>query len=96
MRLCLEGGRNTADVSWWPKHSTFMSSGLNVGHWTDGCEEWFQTRHAMIVEGKAVLKTATQWFNALKYEKKTKHLVRRNVEEAEGYLMDKRSAPLRM
>lgn len=96
MLLCLDVGRNTADVSWWPKHSTFSSSGLNVGHWTDACEEWFQARHLQIVEGRAELKTATQWFNSLKYEKNTKHLMKRNIEEAEAYVRDQRSTALKI
>ncbi|KAF8224556.1 hypothetical protein L208DRAFT_1310707 [Tricholoma matsutake] len=29
-------------VSWWPKHSTWQKSGMNVRYWTPDCETWYQ------------------------------------------------------
>ena len=58
-----------ADVSWWPKQSTFMASGLNVGYWSPDCEAWFQSRARAIMDGSATVKNARVWSQAMKFEK---------------------------
>jgi hypothetical protein len=65
----------TTDMSWWPKHSTWVSSSLNVGYWSTGCEEWFQLRLAKIRNGTAELKTTAKWTSALRILGKTGRLL---------------------
>ena len=58
-------GNQTSDSSWWPKHSVWMNSGLNVGYWSPACENWFQLRLDTIRAGTARLRTSTEWKAAL-------------------------------
>ena len=75
-----------ASMSWWPKHSTWVKSGLNVGYWSKGCEAWFVRRFDAIRSGSATLKTAGQWKEALKMFTKTRQLVAANELAAQMYL----------
>ncbi|TDL13537.1 hypothetical protein BD410DRAFT_701897, partial [Rickenella mellea] len=34
--------------SWWPRPNAWEGSGLNVGYWSETCEEWYQRRLAEI------------------------------------------------
>jgi hypothetical protein len=76
-----------ADMSWWPKHSTWERSGLNWGHWTRSDEEWFQGRLKLIRTGQAELRSSLQWKRALKYQKKTPKLVAANIQHSEIVLL---------
>lgn len=76
-------------LSWWPRENAFNSSGIWPGYWSRGCEDWFQRRYAAIVQenkqyGKPRL--AHQWSNALKFEKRVKHLRHSNTAAAEKFL----------
>jgi len=82
----------TSDLSWWPKQSTFESLGLYFGYWLQSCEEWFQKRARDIVEHRAKLNSAEQWFHVLKFNKsQTKKIIKRNHDAAVGYLQDNSS-----
>src|ERR1700683_2826121 len=61
----------TSDLSWWPKHATFMTSNLWPGYWLHSCKEWFQfqTSQWLITEHKDDLSTAMEWKNAMKLYK---------------------------
>lgn len=86
----------TADLSWWPKQTTFETSGLYFGYWTQTCEQWFQKRSVEIVEHRADLMTAEQWYQHLKFNKtQTKKVLQRSNKEALAYLKDERSRILR-
>ena len=62
----------TADVSWWPKHNTFMRSGLWQGYWSPACEAWFQDRLSCIKDQSATPLAANQWtMNILWHARKT-------------------------
>jgi hypothetical protein len=54
-------GAQTSDSLWWPKHRTWMKSGLNVGYWSRGCEDWFQLCLSSTLNGTAHLKTVGEW-----------------------------------
>ena len=58
-----------ADVSWWPKQSTFMVLGLNIGYWSPDCEAWFQYHVRTISDGTAAVKNACVWSQVMKFEK---------------------------
>ena len=45
------------DLSWWPKASVFMTSGLYPGYWTPSCETWYQARVEAISKNGAKLYT---------------------------------------
>ncbi|TFK59172.1 hypothetical protein BDN72DRAFT_741504, partial [Pluteus cervinus] len=50
-----------AQKSWWPKQSTWESSGMFTGYWTPACESWFQGRIKEIETGKAILRNKREW-----------------------------------
>lgn len=69
-------GEQTADISWWPKQSTWEGSGLDVGYWSTDNEVWFQ-KHLEAVrnyngEGRAPCYSAAEWQNKLKYHRANK------------------------
>ena len=66
-------------MSWWPKHSAWVKSGLDIGFWTEGCEEWFQKRLQDIRAGDAKLRSAHEWNHAIsRLEPKAKKAARAN------------------
>jgi len=68
----------SSDKSWWPKHSVWEKSGLNVGYWTRDCEIWFKNRLEAIragTAGTASLRTSKQWKTSLKLDHRTHRLV---------------------
>jgi len=52
-------------LSWWPKHSVWIKSGLDVGFWSEGCENWFQLRLEGIRVGNAGLRSGQEWIQAI-------------------------------
>lgn len=82
-------GNVTADLSWWPKQSTFLSSGLWPGYWSSKAEKWFKERRAAIEEGKAEPKTASQWRKVIKYSgSKLKPILQRYEQVAYNFRED--------
>jgi len=53
--------QQTEDVSWWPRKEVWDQSELNVGYWSEGCEEWYQHHLLDIQEGKAGLMNSKEW-----------------------------------
>jgi hypothetical protein len=73
----------TADMSWWPKHSTWLKSGLNWGAWTPNDEHWYQERLKKIRAGTATALSATSWSSGrLKMHKDTRRVVAANGRDA--------------
>ncbi|TDL18568.1 hypothetical protein BD410DRAFT_728323, partial [Rickenella mellea] len=60
-------GLQTSDSSWWPWHSAWERSSLNVGYWSTDCEHWFQNRLEHIRNDTAELRGSTEWVNSLKH-----------------------------
>ena len=89
---CLGDGDQETNVSWWPKQSAFEGSGLNVGYWSVGCENWFQNRLQVIrkylVGDKqgSILRMSKQWGTALRLCKETKLIHKYNEELSKKYL----------
>lgn len=81
----------TADLSWWPKASTFTASGLYPGYWTHSCEYWFQQRLCAISNGSAVLYNASEWANRLTLHKPIRKLVANNRAAAKSFLESPRA-----
>jgi hypothetical protein len=81
-------GTQTSDMSWWPKQSVWMNSGLNWGYWTEACETWFQKRLKSIRDGTAGLKTSGEWHSGpLKYSKKiSSKVVSGNEEDSREFI----------
>jgi hypothetical protein len=48
-------------LSWWPKHSAWIKSGLDVGYWSGNCERWFQIRLENIRLGDTKLRSGQEW-----------------------------------
>ncbi|KAI0340229.1 hypothetical protein BDW22DRAFT_1300863, partial [Trametopsis cervina] len=51
----------SSDMSWWPKHNTWIGSGLSIGYWTDRDEQWCQNRLQSIVRNGEGPKDARKW-----------------------------------
>jgi hypothetical protein len=79
-------GLQVSDMSWWPKHSAWQSSGADFGYWSAMNESWFQTRLTEIRNGVAKLRSGKQWGNSLSFNKKTKQLITANEALAKKYL----------
>ncbi|KIM61759.1 hypothetical protein SCLCIDRAFT_25569 [Scleroderma citrinum Foug A] len=83
-------GEQIADVSWWPKQSTWEGSGLDVGYWSSDDEAWYQKRLELIrncgTDSQHLCMNATQWRNTLKYYKETTRTVAANRQSAEVWL----------
>ena len=60
-------GPQTSDISWWPKHSAWAQSGLNIGTWNADCERWYKDRLTRIEEGTAKLLSPVQWKSAIRF-----------------------------
>jgi hypothetical protein len=84
-----------ADMSWWPKQSTFLRSGIWPGFWSRGCEDWFLSRHERLMGGTADLKNAEQWTQQLRVASKLVKLTKVNTLAAAEYLSSNASVPLR-
>ena len=84
-------GKGTQDshLSWWPKHSVWSKSGLDIGFWTEGCEKWFQMRLDKIRAGEAKLRSAQEWNQAIgRLELKAKKAATANKDLAVKVLND--------
>lgn len=84
----------TADLSWWPKASTFAASGLYAGYWTPNCEYWFQKRLSEIANGTATLIKATEWTAKLKLHRPVRKLAAANSKVAQNFLQSSRAQAL--
>lgn len=80
-------GQQTSHMSWWPKQSLFLKSGLWPGYWSPQCEEWFQGRLNQILGHTARLRKSSSWPNSLKYYKsKTVPFVLANAKASGEYI----------
>ncbi|KIM63410.1 hypothetical protein SCLCIDRAFT_117619, partial [Scleroderma citrinum Foug A] len=59
-------GMQTADLSWWPKQSTWVGLNFDVGYWTPDNKVWFLTHLGKIQAGEVQPQNARHWTNALK------------------------------
>ena len=69
-----ESGKQTADVSWWPKAVTWENRTMDLGYWTPFAEVWFQRRLDRIRSHEAHPKTASVWKDDLKAAPSAKKL----------------------
>ncbi|KZP03179.1 hypothetical protein FIBSPDRAFT_769321 [Athelia psychrophila] len=83
-------GEQTADLSWWPKQSTWLGSSMDTGYWAPECEEWYQKRRALIRSGdpRGDPKTAENWRQALQMWRPRKIFVNRIQVESAGVFND--------
>jgi hypothetical protein len=77
-----------SDVSWWPKQSTFLKSGLYVGYWSAWCEKWFQERLQEIKSGKAKPMDPKQWKAVLKLVSRETKLIMKAIENESVKFID--------
>lgn len=47
-------------VSWWPRQDVWYQSELNVGYWSEACEDWYQERLDVIRAGNACMLNSTR------------------------------------
>jgi len=75
-------------LSWWPKQSAWVKSGLDVGYWSESCETWFGLRLKSIRSGEADLRSGQQWTQAIgRIETKAKKVTAANRDLAARALM---------
>lgn len=72
-------GAQTTDMSWWPRHSAWLSSGLNIGVWTSACEEWFLTHRQKIMSGQEGPRSATDWKKRIKFSHRLSSVIIANT-----------------
>jgi len=58
--------KQESHLSWFPKHGTWLSSGLAGDQWLPLAEEWYQSRLSAFNEGKFQLQTGTYWKQSLR------------------------------
>lgn len=63
------GAASYQDYSWWPKQSTWEASGLNVGYWSSGAEDWYKRRLHAIRNNVQPPYNASKWASNLKFLK---------------------------
>ncbi|EGO05014.1 hypothetical protein SERLA73DRAFT_38126, partial [Serpula lacrymans var. lacrymans S7.3] len=56
-------GPQVSFSSWWPRHSAYLSSGLNIGFWSSAAKQWFYTHLEYIGSDGADLRNGKQWKN---------------------------------
>ncbi|KAK7034137.1 hypothetical protein R3P38DRAFT_2519257 [Favolaschia claudopus] len=54
-------GHQEERVSWWPQAGAFFNSELNVGWWTQDCENWFQEILGQFRKNTAQLLNNARW-----------------------------------
>lgn len=54
------------ELSWWPKTTTWETSPMDVGYWTDYAENWFSQRLSQYRVGEGTLKNAREWRDNLR------------------------------
>ncbi|KAH7881979.1 hypothetical protein F5I97DRAFT_1817861, partial [Phlebopus sp. FC_14] len=77
-----------ADLSWWPKQTTWVESNFDVGYWSLDNKIWFRTCLSKIYAGKAQPHNAHHWANALKKYKFTLKIIQNYWSTSAKYLHD--------
>ena len=87
--------KQTADMSWWPKHNTFMRSSLWQGYWSPACESWFQSHLTTISEQRTSLKSSKQWTKEIsRYHKQSRNFLKPHRNAACEFLLGPRGHSL--
>ncbi|KAF8219506.1 hypothetical protein L208DRAFT_1138156, partial [Tricholoma matsutake] len=47
-------------LSWWPKHSIWAKSGLDMGYWSESSERWFLLQLESIRAGNTILRSGQE------------------------------------
>lgn len=53
-------------ISWWPKQDTWYQSELNVGYWSEACEDWYQQRLTEIRGENPEMMNGAAWRTKIK------------------------------
>jgi len=69
--------KQESHLSWFPKHGTWLASGLAGDQWLPLAEEWYQSRLSAFDNGTFRLETGTAW----------KSSIRRSRPSTEGILV---------
>ena len=78
----------TANVSWWPKHNTFMRFSLWQGYWSPAYKARFQDQLSCIKDQSATLWAVNQWtMNILQYARKIWDFLKLNANATHKFLL---------
>ena len=58
--------KQESHLSWFPKHGTWLASGLAGDQWLPLAEEWYQSRLSAFNKGTFKLETGTDWKSSLR------------------------------
>jgi hypothetical protein len=86
LNACTGKGKQDSHQSWWPKTNAWNKSTLNIGHWTETCEEWFQIRLQNIRQGRVQLRNGQEWTRLLNMNHKMKKVMEANKSLATKYI----------
>jgi hypothetical protein len=64
-----QGGSSSSDLSWWPKHYSWMRTGLVADQWTPDAELFYARQVKAMEQKRWLLKNATTWKETLKYDR---------------------------
>jgi hypothetical protein len=74
-------------LSWFPKHGTWLASGLAGDQWLPFAEEWYQSRLSAFNTGTFKLETGTYWKSSLRRRRVSTEAIREASERlAAGFI----------
>jgi hypothetical protein len=65
----------TASLSWFPKANIWESSGYNVRHWNQDCEDFYIRRRTDIMQGRGVPFSAREWRQKIRMNRQAPQLI---------------------
>jgi hypothetical protein len=77
---------NGALLSWFPKANIWESSGYNVRHWNQDCEDFYLRRRADIMQGGGVPLGAREWRKRVRMNRQAPQLIVRMNKAALSFL----------
>ncbi|KAJ8456654.1 hypothetical protein ONZ45_g18634 [Pleurotus djamor] len=83
------GKAQYANVSWWPRPTTWNKSTLSGPCWTDDAERWYVDRHRTLMKGNFsvnALLTAAKWKSSLRFTAKISKILHKIQDVTTEYL----------
>lgn len=85
--------KQESHLSWFPKHGTWLASGLAGDQWLPLAEEWYQSRLSAFDKGKFKLETRTAWKSSLRRSRPSTEGIRMGSERLAAEFIRRVSLP---
>ncbi|KAI0643574.1 hypothetical protein C8Q79DRAFT_914497 [Trametes meyenii] len=85
-KIAESSSNDPTHLSWWPRPTQWMSSGLNLGHWSQLAERWFVRRLDSIRRGNALPLSGKTWKSNMRFHSGAIKLRYAVHEESELFL----------